>query len=217
MCIEKENPCLSVRRQCKRLSLTRSGLYDRPEGERAENLKFMVIIDKQFLDTPWYGSRLPFVVCKQTPAGQWIARHMQRQGYKCGRHLVRRLMRQGFLYLVAIMDWATRKVLAWRLSNTLDAECCIEALKEALKKYGTPEIFNTDQGSQFTRYEFTQVLKDAGIKISMDGKGRWIDNRMIERLWPLSWFAGKPLPCSGIVEIRMRLPQGLRNRLRGQG
>lgn len=210
---------LSVRRQCKLLSLVRSGFYYRPKGESAENLRFMAIIDKQFLDTPWYGSRQ-------------MARHMQRQGHKCGRHRVRRLMRlmrlvpiyqapntskkhtqhkvypyllrgmvidrpnhvwctdityipmrRGFLYLVAVMDWATRKVLAWRLSNTMEVGFCIEALKEALSKYGTPEIFNTDQGSQFTSNEFTQVLKDADVKISMDGRGRWIDNRMIERLW----------------------------------
>jgi len=210
---------LSVRRQCKLLSLVRSGLYYSPKGESAENLKFMVIIDKQFLETPWYGARQ-------------MARHMQRQDHKCGRHRVRRLMRlmrlvpiyqvpntskkhpqhkvypyllrgmkidrpnqvwctdityipmrRGFLYLVAVMDWATRKVLAWRLSNTMEVGFCMEALKEALAKYGAPEIFNTDQGSQFTSYEFTQVLKDAEIKISMDGRGRWIDNRMIERLW----------------------------------
>ena len=210
---------LSVRRQCKLLSLARSGFYYSPKGESAENLKFMEIIDKQFLETPWYGSRQ-------------MARHMQRQDHKCGRHRVRRLMRlmrlvpiyqepntskkhpqhkvypyllrgmkidrpnqvwctdityipmrRGFLYLVAIMDWASRKVLAWRISNTLDADFCIKALKEALAKYGAPEIFNTDQGSQFTSYEFTQVLKDADVKISMDGRGRWIDNRMIERLW----------------------------------
>ena len=219
MCIEKHHPRLSMRRQCALLSLARSGLYYHPVGESAANLKFMKIIDKQFLNTPWYGSRQ-------------MARHMQRQGHKCGRHRVRRLMRlmrlvpiyqtpntskkhpqhkiypyllrgmeidrpnqvwctdityipmrRGFLYLVAIMDWATRKVLAWRLSNTMEADFCIEALKEALAKYGPPEIFNTDQGSQFTSYEFTQVLKDAKVKISMDGKGRWIDNRMIERLW----------------------------------
>ncbi len=219
MCIEKQHPRLSVRRQCKLLSLTRSGLYYHPVGESAENLKFMKIIDKQFLNTPWYGSRQ-------------MARHMQRQGHKCGRHRVRRLMRlmrlvpiyqtpntskkhpqhkiypyllrglkverpnhvwctdityipmrRGFLYLVAIMDWATRKVLAWRLSNTMEAEFCVEALKDALAKYGPPEIFNTDQGSQFTSDDFTQVLKDAKVKISMDGRGRWIDNRMIERLW----------------------------------
>ena len=210
---------LSVRRQCKLLLLVRSGLYYSPKGESAANLRFMEIIDKQFLDTPWYGSRQ-------------MARHMQRQGHKCGRHRVRRLMRlmrlvpiyqapntskkypqhkvypyllrglkidnpnqvwctdityipmrRGFLYLVAIMDWATRKVLAWRLSNTMEVGFCIEALKEALTKYGAPEIFNTDQGSQFTSTEFTQVLKDADVKISMDGRGRWIDNRMIERLW----------------------------------
>jgi len=210
---------LSVRRQCKLLSLVRSGFYYSPKGESAENLKFMEIVDKQFLETPWYGSRQ-------------MARHMQRQGHKCGRHRVRRLMRlmrlvpiyqapntskkhpqhkvypyllrgmkidrpnqvwctdityipmrRGFLYLVAIMDWATRKVLAWRLSNTMEVGFCIEALKEALAKYGKPEIFNTDQGSQFTSSEFTHVLKDADVKISMDGRGRWIDNRMIERLW----------------------------------
>jgi len=91
--------------------------------------------------------------------------------------------RRGFLYLVAIMDWYSRKVLAWRLSNSMDADFCIEALKEALAKHGTPEIFNTDQGSQFTTSDWIDVLRDAKIKISMDGKGRWIDNRTIERLW----------------------------------
>lgn len=92
-------------------------------------------------------------------------------------------MRKGFLYLVAIMDWNSRKVLSWRLSNTLDADFCSEALKEALSTHGKPLIFNTDQGSQFTSFEFTQVLKDAEIRISMDSKGRWMDNVMIERLW----------------------------------
>jgi putative transposase len=92
-------------------------------------------------------------------------------------------LRRGFLYLVAIMDWASRKVLSWRLSNTLDADFCVAALEDALFRYGKPEIFNTDQGSQFTSDAFTGVLTAAGIKISMDGKGRWIDNVMIERLW----------------------------------
>jgi putative transposase len=105
-------------------------------------------------------------------------------------------MRRGFLYLVAIMDWHSRKVLSWRLSNSMDAGFCVEALKEALAGYGTPEFFNTDQGSQFTSTDFTDVLRDAKVKISMDGRGRWIpshglqanhcramDNRMIERLW----------------------------------
>ena len=219
MCIEKKHPKLSVRRQCNLLSLARSNLYYAPVGESAENLKFMKIIDKQFLETPWYGSRQ-------------MARYMKRQGYKCGRHRARRLMRlmrlvpiyqepntskkhpqhkiypyllkgltigrpnqvwcadityipmrRGFLYLIAIMDWHSRKVLSWRLSNSMDASFCVDALNEALAKYGKPEIFNTDQGSQFTGFEWIQTLKDADVKISMDGRGRWIDNRMIERLW----------------------------------
>jgi len=210
---------LSQRRQCALLQLSRSTLYYRPKGESAENLRFMEIIDKQFLETPWYGSRQ-------------MARHMKRQGHKCGRHRVRRLMRlmrlvpiyqepntskkhpahkiypyllkglaitrpnqvwcadityirmeRGFLYLVAIMDWYSRKVLAWRLSNTLEADFCVVALKEALATYGPPEIFNTDQGSQFTSSDWIDELKEAKVKISMDGKGRWVDNRMIERLW----------------------------------
>ncbi len=92
-------------------------------------------------------------------------------------------MRRGFLYLVAVMDWATRKVLTWRVSNTLDVEFCLEALEEALARFGRPEIFNTDQGSQFTSPRFTGVLLEAGVRISMDGRGRWMDNVFIERLW----------------------------------
>jgi putative transposase len=179
----------------------------------------MRVIDEQFLETPWYGSRQ-------------MARHLRRQGHVVGRKRVRRLMakmglvavyqrprttiphpehkvwpyllrdvsidrpnqvwcadityipmRRGFLYLVAVMDWATRKVLSWRLSNTMDAEFCIEALEEALARHGPPDIFNTDQGSQFTSPRFTGVLQDAGVRISMDGRGRWIDNVFIERLW----------------------------------
>lgn len=92
-------------------------------------------------------------------------------------------MRKGFLYLVAVMDWYSRKVLSWRLSNTMDADFCLTALKEALDKFGKPAIFNTDQGSQFTSFLFTEMLMESGIKISMDSKGRWMDNVMIERLW----------------------------------
>jgi putative transposase len=92
-------------------------------------------------------------------------------------------MHKGFMYLIAIMDWATRKVLSWRLSNTLDTRFCVEALKEALFKYGAPEIFNTDQGCQFTSEAFTSVLKTWNVRISMDGKGRFKDNIFIERLW----------------------------------
>ena len=92
-------------------------------------------------------------------------------------------LRRGFLYLVAIMDWFSRKVLSWRLSNTMDADFCVDALEEALARFGKPEIFNTDQGSQFTSDAFTNVLNGANVRISMDGKGRWRDNVMIERLW----------------------------------
>jgi len=92
-------------------------------------------------------------------------------------------VQRGFLYLVAIMDWATRHVLSWRLSNTMDARFCVEALHEVLSRYGKPEIFNTDQGSQFTSLDFTGTLKDAGVAVSMDGRGRCMDNIFIERLW----------------------------------
>ncbi len=217
--MNRDHPHLSVLRQCKRLSVLRSGLYYQPVGESAENLRFMEIIDKQFLETPWYGSRQ-------------MARYMKRQGYQCGRHRVRRLMRlmrlvpiyrepntskkhpthkiwpyllkdlsidrpnqvwcvdityipmrRGLLYLVAIMDWYGRKVLSWRLSNSMEARFCVDALKEALIRYGPPEIMNSDQGSQFTGSDWIQTLNDAEVKVSMDGRGRWIDNRMIERLW----------------------------------
>ncbi len=92
-------------------------------------------------------------------------------------------MSKGFAYLIAIMDWHSRKVLSWRISNVMDTDFCVDALNEALNRYGTPEIFNTDQGSQFTSETFTSVLKQRGIKVSMDGKGRWVDNVFIERLW----------------------------------
>ncbi len=206
-------------RQCDLLGLSRSSSYYRTKGESRLNLELMRMMDEQFLETPWYGSRQ-------------MARWLRRQGHGVGRKRVARLigkrglvavyqkpdtskphpehrvypyllrgleisqpghvwcadisyipMRRGFLYLVAVMDWASRKVLSWRLSNTLDADFCIEALKEALARFPCPRIFNTDQGSQFISLEFTQALKEAGVRISMDGKGRWMDNVMIERLW----------------------------------
>ena len=92
-------------------------------------------------------------------------------------------MAKGFVYLVAVMDWYSRKVLSWRLSTTMSTDCCVEALEEAIERYGCPEIFNTDQGCQFTSEEFTSLLRERGIKISMDGKGRWVDNVFVERLW----------------------------------
>ena len=210
---------LSIKKQCKLLDVPHSSFYYIPANANNENLDLMRLIDKQFLETPWYGSRQ-------------MVRHFKREGIKVNRKKIKRLMRlmgimpiyqkprtsipnpenkiypyllrnlkitnpnqvwcsdityipmpKGFMYCVAIMDWFSRKVLSWRLSNTMDSDFCIDALKEAINKYGTPEIFNTDQGSQFTSIKFQKVLSNNNIKISMDGKGRWRDNVMIERLW----------------------------------
>lgn len=179
----------------------------------------MRLLDQQYLETPFYGSRRMTVVLRQL-------------GYEVNRKRVQRLMRQlgieaiypkprlsqshpdhqvypyllrdlevnradqvwctditylpvlkGHFYLVAIMDWYSRKVLSWRVSNTMDVEFCIAALTDALEEYGSPEIFNSDQGSQFTSKAFSNCLKEAGVKISMDGQGRCHDNIFIERLW----------------------------------
>ena len=210
---------LSIVRQCHLVSIARSSFYYEGQGESPVNLRLLRVIDEQFLETPFYGSRQ-------------MTRWLRRQGDTVSRKRVRRLMRRlgvhavyqrprtsqshpghriypyllrdlqitqpnhvwctdvtyiplqrGFLYLVAVMDWASRTVLSWRLSNTLEVHFCVEALHEALERYGPPAIFNSDPGSQFTSVEFTDVLKEAGIRISMDGKGRWMDNVFIERLW----------------------------------
>ena len=217
--VDREHSRLSITRQCRLVSIARSSFYYEGRSESPLNLRLMRLIDEQFLETPFYGSRQ-------------MKRWLYRQGYTVSRKRVRRLMRllglqaifqrprtsqphlehriypyllrdlqitrpnhawcadvtyiplqRGFLYLVAVMDWASRKVLSWRLSNTLETSFCVEALQEALDRYGPPEIFNTDQGSQFTSVDFTDALKEAGIRISMDGKGRWMDHVFIERLW----------------------------------
>lgn len=217
--IQPNHPQLSVVRQCRLVSISRSGFYHQAQGESTQNLALMTEIDRQFLDKPFYGA-------------QQMTWHLRARGHHVNIKRVRRLMRlmglmpiyqkprtsipakghktypyllrglsinrpnqvwcadityiplaKGFLYLVAIMDWWSRAVLAWRLSNTMDVQFCLDALDEALERHGTPEIFNTDQGSQFTSGAWIDVLPEAKVKISMDGKGRWIDNRMIERLW----------------------------------
>jgi putative transposase len=115
-------------------------------------------------------------------------------------------MAKGFMYLVAIMDWYSRRVLSWQVSNTLDTDFCIEALEEALQRHGTPEIFNTDQGSQFTSEAFTDVLKHNGIDISMDGQGCWVDNVFVERLWRSVKYEDVYLrACETPVELRLGL------------
>ena len=241
---------LGIARQCGLVSISRSSFYYEGKGESPLNLNLMRLIDAQFLETPWYGSRQ-------------MARHLRRLGYGVGRKRVRRLMRlmglsaiyqkprtsdphpdhriypyllrglsieranqvwstdityipmrRGFLYLVAIMDWWSRKVLAWRLSNTMDVDFCVEALEAALARHGKPEIFNTDQGSQFTSLAFTQVLKGAGVRISMGGKGRWMDDRAARPSLPRC--APIPTGCHraavALAQLRMRLSPGLRDR-----
>ena len=210
---------LSILKQCKLLQISRSSYYYTPQSESDYNLTLMKIIDSEYLQYPFFGSRQ-------------MMRHLKRMGHLVSRHKIRRLMRKmglmaiyqkprttisnaqhkiypyllrnrqiyrpnqvwcsdityipmqkGFVYLVAVKDWYSRKVLSWRLSNTMDADFCIDALQNAITQYGRPEIFNTDQGSQFTGYNFVSVLEDNKIQISMDGKGRWLDNVFIERLW----------------------------------
>jgi putative transposase len=217
--IERNHPSLSVGMQCRLLSLPRSSFYYEPQGETEMNLALMLLIDKQFLDTPFYGVQQ--MTWRLRNEGQLVnvkrIRRLMRlmrlmpifqkpdtsrpaKGHKTYPYLLGGLrvdrpnqvwcaditylpMRRGFLYLVAIMDWFTRKVLAWRVSNTLEADFCVEALDEALHRFGSPEIMNTDQGSQFTSFAWTDRLKRVGARISMDGKGRCLDNILIERLW----------------------------------
>ena len=216
--VDRQHPSLSVVRQCRLLDISRSSVYYRSSEATQEGLDYMKLMDRQYLATPFYGSRRFSV---------WL----REKGYCVNRKRVRRLMQimglkaiyrhprtseatpghriypyllegmeitrpnqvwaadityipmaRGFLYLVTIMDWYSRYVISWRLSNTLDADFCVEALEEALRG-GRPDIFNTDQGSQFTSEAFTELLKQHGVRISMDGKGRYRDNIFVERLW----------------------------------
>ena len=216
--IDRGHKQLSLVRQCTLLNISRASVYYRPVSTRAEDLELMARMDRQYLKTPFYGSRR---------MKAWLLA----EGYLVSRSKVRRLMRlmgleaiyrrpntskpapghrvypyllkgvdvnrvdqvwaadityipmaQGFLYLVAIMDWHSRHVLAWKLSNTMDTDFCVTALEAALGK-GRPEVFNTDQGAQFTSDAFTQTLQERGIRVSMDGKGRYLDNIFVERLW----------------------------------
>jgi len=217
--IEPGSPGLSVSKQCALLSISRSSFYYEPKGETEMNLDLMRLIDKQFLETPFYGVRqmtwhlrnedhlvnekrirrlmrlMGLMPIYQKPNTSKAAK-----GHKIYPYLLRELrverpnqvwcaditylpMRRGFLYLVAIMDWHTRKVLAWRISNTMEADFCVEALNEAIARFGPPEIMNTDQGSQFTSFAWTDRLRRSGVRISMDGKGRFLDNIFVERLW----------------------------------
>jgi putative transposase len=216
--IDPEHPHLSICRQCELIGLNRSTYYLAPATESEANLRLMRLIDEQYLETPFYGSRR-------------MAAALRRRGEAVNRKRVRRLMalmgleglhpgprttiaapdgraypyllrdrvlthvdevwssdityvpmRRGFMYLTAVIDWFSRYVLSWRLSNTLEGRFCLEALDEALAR-GRPEIFNTDLGSQFTSREYTGRLEAAGVAVSRDGRGRALDNVFVERLW----------------------------------
>lgn len=201
---------MSIARQCALLGLARSTWYYEPAPE---NLKLMRRIDEEYLKTPFYGSRklADVLGVNRKRIGRLMrlmgleAVYPKRRttwpgaGHKIYPYLLRNLavtrpdqvwstdityvpMRHGFLYLTAVMDWYSRYVLSWRLSNTLEGSFCVEALEAALLQ-ARPEIFNSDQGSQFTSAAFTSRLEAHGVAISMDGKGRALDNVFVERLW----------------------------------
>jgi putative transposase len=216
--INRKHRRLSVKQQCCLMSINRSSFYYKPVEITESELALMKAIDRQYLATPFYGSRKMAACLKSEELAvnrKRVCRLMRLMGLKAiyrrprtsppGKgnkiypYALKGLkinrpnqvwaadityipMQKGFLYLVVIMDWYSRYVLAWRLSNTMETDFCVEALKEALKK-GRPDIFNTDQGSQFTSREFVSILESLNIKVSMDGSGRYADNLFIERLW----------------------------------
>lgn len=216
--IEPKHRKLSLVRQSRLLGVSRSALYYQPADPSAYELELMALMDRQYLKTPFYGSRRMKAWLEaegHVVNRKRVARLMRLMGleaiyqrpktsqpapgHQIFPYLLRGVaiartnqvwavdityipMRRGFLYLVAIMDWHSRFVLAWRLSISLEVEFCLSALGEALTK-GQPEIFNSDQGSQFTSQRFTGMLLKRNIRVSMDGKGRCMDNVVVERLW----------------------------------
>jgi putative transposase len=211
--------------QCELASIPRSSVYRRMEAAARqqcldeEDVELRALIDEEYTNRPFYGSRRMVVF-------------LRRRGHTINRKRVQRLMREmglagmapgpatskphpehkvypyllrgvavtrpnqvwstdltyirlarGFAYLVAVIDWYSRKVLSWRISNSMDASFCVDCLEDALRNHGKPEVFNSDQGSQFTSTAFTDVLKREGVAISMDGRGRALDNIFVERLW----------------------------------
>jgi len=211
--IDAEHSELSVRRQCELLDLARSTCYYQPGEETSENLALMRAIDELYLKHPFYGSRkMAQELGINRKRAQRLMRRMGLEaiypkprttraapGHKIYPYLLRNLpitrpdqvwstdityipLTCGYLYLVAVMDWYSRYVLSWRLSSSLEGTFCLEALDAALA-ISRPKIFNTDQGSQFTSAAFAGRLEECGIAISMDGRGRALDNAFIERLW----------------------------------
>lgn len=211
--IEPDHSQLSIRRQCELLGLATSSYYYTPRPETAENLELMRRIDQKYMEKPFLGSRrmaleldvnrkriqrlmrlMGIEALYPKPNLSRPAPNRQVFPYLLSNVVIERPnqvwstdityipMRHGFLYLVAVMDWCSRFVLSWELSSTLDTEFCLAALDRAFQQ-GTPEIFNSDQGSQFTSDDFIGALQQHSVRISMDGRGRCFDNIFIERLW----------------------------------
>ena len=211
--IEPGHPRVSIRKQCELVGLSRSSCFYQAKGENAANLALMRRIDEVYTRWPFYGSRrIADELGASRGRVQRLMRVMGIEaiypkrrttwpgdGHKIYPYLLRNVeitrvnqvwssdityvpLLRGWLYLVAVLDWASRKVLSWRLSNTLDGRFCLAALEESLA-HARPEVFNTDQGCQFTAQCYTGRLAEAGVAISMDGRGRALDNAFIERLW----------------------------------
>ena len=219
MLLSKDHSMLSISRQCELLGLSRNVVYYSPVPESPYNLELMDLIDRQYLETPFYGRRrMCAVLTKQGyPVNEKrVGRLMSKMGlyaiypgkntskrnheHKVYPYLLRGMKIErsnqvwacditylrllgGFAYLVAIIDWFSRLILAWKLSNSLDSAFCTEAFEDAISIFGVPGILNTDQGCQFTSNGFTGAVEGHGTAISMDGKGRALDNVMIERVW----------------------------------
>ena len=204
---------LPISRQCQILSLPRSTADYRPQQTSEADLALMRRIDELHLEFPFAGSRMLRDLPHRegfTVGRKHVATLMKQMGIEAlykkpdtsrrhAAHPIYPYLRRGFIYLFAVMDWASRRVLSWRVSNTLMTDFCIEALTEAIHRFGVPEIFNTGQGSQFTSLDFTQLLREHGIAISMDGKGCWRDNVFVERLWKSIKYAEVYLHAYGSV------------------
>lgn len=219
--MEKSNPKMSVRKQCRLLGVARSSVDYEPVEESPEDLALKRLLDEIYLADPCLGSRRLVAVLERDYDRKvnrkrlcrlrremgleaiWCKPRTSIDGEAHHKHpyLLRKLridrpdqvwcadityvpMERGHAYLCAVMDWHSRKVLGWEVSNTMDTGLCVRALEQAVAASGrTPEIFNTDQGCQFTCEEWTAGLVQLGVRISMDGRGRWMDNLFIERLW----------------------------------
>jgi len=243
--VVKSHPRLSLKNQCKTLSIHRSGLYYKPKGESILNLKLMDAIDKQFMEHPYYGvERMTDYL--NLDLGYWVNTKRIRRLYKLMNlqtiyakpkttkrnpehftypYLLKGLevkrpnqvwqtdityipMFRGFMYMAAIIDVYSRKILNWSISNSMTAEWCQELLEDTIDMFGEPEIHNSDQGSQYTSQGYIDILKKNKIKISMDSKGRALDNIYIERFWrSIKWEKIYLNPPNGGLELHQMVKE----------